>query len=339
MTMNVWQVAGSFGLEHLTLTTRPIPEPGPGQVRLKMRAMSLNYRDLLTVQGLYNPRQPLPLIPLSDGAGVIDAVGPGVTRWKGGEHVSPIFAQAWRAGEPTRDKLRSTLGGPLDGTAAEYAVFDAESVVALPDTLSDVEAASLPCAAVTAWSALITQYPLRAGELVLTQGTGGVSLFALQFARAHGAEVIITSSSDEKLERARALGATHTLNYASQPQWGKAAREFSPGGQGVDHIIEVGGAGTLEQSLRAVKIGGHISLIGVLSGTTQELNVIPILMQNIRIQGVLVGHRESFEAMLRAMSALQIAPVISHTFAFDELPQAFELMQRGGHFGKIAITL
>lgn len=337
--MNAWEVRDEFGLSHLHLVQRDVPQPGPGQVRLKMLAMSLNYRDLLMVQGAYNPRQPLPLVPVSDGVGVIDALGEGVSLWRGGERVMPCFAPDWLAGAPTKEKLRRTMGGPLDGTMAEYMVVDAQSVVPAPEHLTDEEAAALPCAGVTAWSALMSQYGVSAGEVVLTQGTGGVSLFALQIARAHGAEVIITSSSDSKLERARELGATHTINYRSEPGWGKAARAMTQDHIGVDHIIEVGGAGTLEQSLKAVKFGGHISMIGVLSGVKSELNVIPVLMQNIRIQGIIVGHKEGFLALNRALSSHQIRPVISDSFGFDELPQAFALMARGGHFGKITLKM
>ncbi len=337
--MQAWVVDGAFGLENLKLVQREVPEPGPGEVRLKMRAMSLNYRDLLMVQGAYNPRQPLPLVPASDGVGVIDALGEGVEGVDVGERVMPCFAPDWLSGRPTKQKLRRTMGGPLDGTLAEYVVMPAQSVVPAPAYMSDEEAASLPCAAVTAWSALMSHYGLSAGEVVLTQGTGGVSLFALQIARAHGAEVIITSSSDEKLERARALGATHTINYRTEPDWGKAARKMTPGGLGVDHVIEVGGAGTLEQSLRAVTFGGHISMIGVLSGTRTALDVIPVLMQNVCIQGIIVGSKESFLDLTRAFTAHEIRPVISHAFAFDELPEAFATMASGGHFGKITLSV
>lgn len=336
--MKVFEIAGSFGLDNLKLTSRDRPEPGPGEVRLKMLAASLNYRDLLMVNGLYNPRQPLPLIPCSDGVGVVESVGEGVDRVAVGDRVMPCFAPRWVGGEPSRERLRHTLGGPVDGTLAEYMVISQEGVVRAPDYLSDAECSTLPCAALTAWSALVTQYGLTAGEWVLTQGTGGVSLFALQFARAHGASVVVTSSSDEKLERARELGATHTINYKKDASWGKTARALSPDQLGIDHVVEVGGGSTLEQSLRCVKFGGHISMIGVLSGVMTDLNLIPILMQNLRIQGVIVGHRDAFEAMNAAMAAHQIHPVISHTFAFDQAREAFDVMARGGHFGKIVLT-
>ena len=336
--MKVVEIAGSFGLENLRLTSRETPEPGPGEVRIKMLAASLNYRDLLMVNGAYNPRQPLPLIPCSDGVGVVESVGKGVDRVAPGDRVMPCFAPRWIAGAPTRDRLHHTLGGPVDGTLAEYMVLSQEEVVHAPEYLTDAECSTLPCAALTAWSALVTQYGLSAGEWVLTQGTGGVSLFALQLAKAHGATVVITSSSDEKLEQARALGADHTINYREDPTWGKTARGMSPDKRGIDHIVEVGGGDTLEQSLRAVKFGGHISMIGVLSGVMTDLNLIPILMQNLRIQGVIVGHRDGFEAMNAAMTAHHIRPVISHTFGLDEVHEAFDVMAQGGHFGKIVIT-
>jgi len=214
--MKVFEIQDAFGLDHLSLTERPTPSPGPGQVLVRMGAASLNYRDLLMVRGHYNPRQPLPLVPCSDGAGTVVAVGEGVTRVQEGDRVATVFAQTWISGEPAPDKLRSTLGGPLDGTLAEFMVLDAEGVVSVPEALSDEEAATLPCAALTAWSALVTQGEVKAGDTVLVQGTGGVSIFALQFALLLGAQVIVTSSRDEKLERARQLGAHETINYRSE---------------------------------------------------------------------------------------------------------------------------
>jgi NADPH:quinone reductase-like Zn-dependent oxidoreductase len=303
-----------------------------------MRAASLNFRDLLTVTGRYNPRQPLPLVPCSDGAGEVVAVGEGVRRVAVGDRVATLFAQGWISGEPDRDKLRSTLGGPLDGTLAELMVLDQNGVVRVPDHLSDEEAAALPCAAVTAWSALTTPGPTGAGEVVVAQGTGGVSLFALQLAGLLGARVIVTSSNDEKLERARELGAWATINYNQRPDWGKEVRTLTAG-RGADLIVEVGGAGTLAQSLDAVRIGGRIALIGVLSGTAANVDVIPILMKQIRIQGLLVGHREGFESMNRAIEHHGMHPVIDRVFAFDEVRAALEHMAGGKHFGKICIRI
>lgn len=318
------------------MTELPEPSPGPGQVLLKMRAASLNYRDLMVVKGLYNPNQPLPLIPFSDGVGEVMAVGAGVTRVKTGDRVAGIFMQKWLAGELTKVKAQSALGGAIDGILVEYVVLHEDGVVHVPEHLSDEEAAALPCAAVTAWNALITQGGLKAGDTVLVQGTGGVSLFALQFAQLVGARVIATSSSDEKLERVCQLGASDGINYQQTPNWDKQVRDLTDG-IGVDHIVEVGGAGTLAKSLGAIRLGGHISLIGVLSGTATEVNIIPILMQNVRVQGIYVGSREMFEAMNRAIAQHQLRPVVDRVFPFQEAREALQYMDKGSHFGKICI--
>jgi len=334
--MRVVEVADAFGLENLRLAERPEPSPGPGEVLLRMRAASLNFRDVLTVEGNYNRKQKLPLIPCSDGVGEVAAVGDGVSRVAVGDRVCPIFAQRWIAGEPTRERLRSTLGGPLDGTLGERMVLSEEGVVRVPEYLSDEEAATLPCAAVTAWSALVTEGGVTAGDVVLVQGTGGVSIFALQLARLLGARVIVTSSSDEKLARAKELGAEAGINYREVPEWGERAKELT-GGVGVDHVIEVGGAGTLVQSLRAVRMGGRISLIGVLAGGKVDLSLALVFMQRIRLQGILVGHRESFEAMNRALAAHRLRPVIDRTFPFKDARAAFEHLAAGRHLGKICL--
>jgi NADPH:quinone reductase-like Zn-dependent oxidoreductase len=336
--MKVVEIRGGFGSENLVVAERPDPEPGPGQIVLRMRAVSLNYRDLLTVRGHYNPKQPLPLIPCSDGVGEVAAVGEGVTRVQTGDRVAPIFAQRWLSGEPTKEKLRSTLGGPLDGTLAESMLLDESGVVHVPEHLDDEEAATLPCAAVTAWSAMVVNGSVRAGDTVLVQGTGGVSVFALQLGRLLGARVIVTSSSDEKLERAIELGAWAGINYKRQPEWGKEVRRLT-GGEGVDHVVEVGGAGTLAESLTAIRAGGQISVIGVLSGTSGKINVIPVLMGQVRIQGVLVGHREGFDSMNRAIGLHRMHPVIDRRFGFEEVPAALEHMAAGRHFGKICVRI
>jgi len=336
--MRALVIEGSFGLDNLKPAERESPRPGPGQVRLRMRAMSLNYRDLLTVRGHYNPRQPLPLIPCSDGVGVVEEVGEGVTRVEIGDRVCPIFCQAWLEGPPTRDAVRSTLGGPLDGTLCEEMVVDQQGLVHPPAHLSDVECASLPCAAVTAWTALFTEGQLQPGQTVLVQGTGGVSVFALQLAKAAGATVIATSSSDDKLDRVRDLGADETINYLDTPRWGRRVREIT-GGRGVDHVVEVGGAGTLEQSIQATAVGGRIAVIGVLSGIKSELMLTPILMGNLRLQGILVGHRASFQALSAFLSEHELRPAISDTFDLGDARAGFELMARGAHFGKIGIAV
>jgi len=336
--MRVIEIANAFGLENVGLAERPDPRPGPGQVLLRMRAASVNFRDVLTAQGSYNRKQKLPLIPGSDGVGEVVAVGEGVTRVAVGDRASGIFAQRWIAGEPSRERLRSTLGGPLDGTLAEQMVLSEEGVVRVPEHLSDEEAATLPCAAVTAWDALVSQGRVTAGDTVLVQGTGGVSIFALQLARLLGARVIVTSGSDEKLARARELGAEAGINYKAVPAWGDRAKELT-GGVGVDHVVEVGGAGTLGQSLRAVRMGGTISLIGNLAGSSTELLLPLVFMQRVRLQGILVGPRESFEAMNRAIAAHRLHPVIDRTFPLEEARAAFEHMAAGGHFGKICIRI
>ena len=336
--MKAIEIRDAFGLDHLALTERPDPRPGHGEVLVRVRAASLNYRDLLTVRGQYNPKQKLPLIPCSDGAGEIVEVGEGVTRVKPGERVCANFAQRWIAGTPTRDKLRSTLGGPLDGMLAELVVLSEEGVVRIPDHLTDEEAATLPCAGLTAWSTLVTEGGLTAGDSVLLQGTGGVSIFALQFAKMLGLRAIITSSSDEKLARARDLGADETINYKQTPDWAARVKELT-GGTGVDHVIDVGGAGTLKQSLLSVRIGGTVSVMGVLAGNALELPLPLVFMQRVRIQGILVGSREGFEAMSRAVALHRLRPVIDRVFPLEETRAALELMERGGHFGKICLKV
>lgn len=334
--MKAFEIQNKFGLESLTQVERPDPTAAPLHVVIKMSAVSLNYRDLLTVEGKYNPRLPLPLVPLSDGVGEVVSIGEGVARVKVGDRVAANFSQKWLGGEPARSKLGASLGGPLDGMLSEFRALHEDGLVHVPGHLTDEEAATLPCAAVTAWNSLINLGGLRAGETVLLQGTGGVSIFALQFAKLSGAQVIITSSSDEKLERAKSLGADFGINYSTTPDWDKQAKQLT-GGMGVDHIIEVGGAGTFANSLRSIKIGGHIGLIGNLSGNATEVNLVLILMQNLRIQGVLVGSRDTFEAMNRAIALHQLRPVIDRVFPFDEARQAFEYMASGSHFGKICI--
>ena len=333
--MRTYVLRDGFGFDHLHVEERPRPEPGAFEVLVRMKAASLNYRDLLVVRGLYNPKMPLPRVPLSDGAGEVAAVGNGVTRVKTGDRVAGIFMQRWLGGRVDETRADSALGGAIDGVLAEYVVFHEDGLVHIPEHLSYEEAATLPCAAVTAWNGLI-EGGLRPGDSVLLLGTGGVSIFALQFAWMTGARVIITSSSDEKLQKARRLGAAEGINYRTQPDWEKRVRELS-GGAGVDHVVEVGGAGTLAQSLKAVRTAGHIALIGVLSGAAGEINPLPILMKHVRMRGIFVGSRDMFEAMNRAIAVHQLRPVIDRAFAFEEVAAALQYMQRGAHFGKIVI--
>ena len=335
--MKVFEIRDAFGLDNLVQADRPEPVPGYRQVLIKVRALSLNYRDLLMVKGLYNPGLRLPLVPFSDGAGDVVAVGDGVTRVKEGERVAGIFMQSWLAGELTSEAARSALGGESGGMLAEYVVLDQDGVVPVPDHLSYEEAATLPCAGTTAWHATVLQ-GLKPGESVLLLGTGGVSIFALQFARLSGATVIITSSSEEKLQKARNLGAAEGINYRSVAAWGEKAKELS-GGEGVDLVVEVGGAGTLPQSLRAVRRGGRISLIGVLTGAEGEINPRPIVMKKVRLQGIFVGSREMFESMSRAVTVSRLRPVVDRVFPFAEIREALRYMERQEHFGKICVRI
>jgi NADPH:quinone reductase-like Zn-dependent oxidoreductase len=325
-----------FGIENLVLVDRDAPRPGNGQVLVRMRACSLNYRDLLVVKGLYNPKLKRPLVPLSDGVGIVEEVGSGVSRFKKGDRVAACFMQTWIEGPVTREKGASALGGAIDGVLREFAVFSEEGLTRIPDFLTDEEAATLPCAAVTAWHALFEHTPPVPGDTVLLQGTGGVSIFALQFAKAAGLRTIVTSSTDQKLERAKQLGASETINYKADPNWDEPARKLTDG-IGVDHVIEVGGSGTMPRSLRAVRVEGTVSVIGVLSGADATVSPLSILMNNIRVQGIYVGSRAMFERMNRAIQFHKIQPVVDKTFAWTDYKQALQYMESQQHFGKICL--
>lgn len=335
--MKVYEIRDGFGLDALRQVERADPKPGSGEVLLRVRACSLNYRDLLVVKGVYNPRMNLPRIPCSDGVGEVVEVGANVTRVKVGMRVAGLFMPGWLEGELNDAKSKTALGGSVDGLLSEYAVLPEEAVVAVPEHLSDEEAATLPCAAVTAWNGLVEAGRVRPGDTVLVQGTGGVSLFALQFARLAGARIIATSSSEEKLAKVKALGASDGINYRTTPEWGETVRQLTRG-RGVDQVVEVGGAGTLAQSLRAVRTGGHLALIGVLSGYGQ-FNPLPILMKGVRVTGIYVGSREMFESMNRAIALHQLHPVLDRVFAFGEAVEAFRHMESATHFGKIVIRV
>lgn len=334
--MKAVQLQSGFGVDNIHFADLPEPKPGAGEVVVRMRAFSLNYRDLLLVKGQYNPKLKLPITLLSDGVGEVVAVGDGGMRFKVGDRVAGAFAQRWIGGQINDEKAKSALCGPLDGVLAEYRSFNEDGLVAVPAHLSDEEAATLPCAGVTAWNALVTSGGVKAGDVVLTQGTGGVSLFATQFARLLGARVIVTSSSDEKLARARDLGASDGINYKTSIAWEEKARELT-GGVGVDHVVELGGAGTFAKSLRAVRTGGTISLIGVLAGTAGEINPVGVLMKSVRVQGIYVGSREMFEAMNRAVAFHQMKPVVDRVFQAVEIQDALRHMERASHFGKICL--
>lgn len=333
--MRAMVLDGGTGLDHLKAVDRPAPKAGPGEVVVRLRAASINYRDLATVTATAAPR--LPLVPLSDGAGLVEEVGAGVTRVKPGDLVMPGFFPHWLSGPPIPSAL-AALGGVLDGVAAEAIAIPADGVSRAPAGYDAAEAATLPCAAVTAWRGLIVEGRLMAGQTVLVQGTGGVSIFALQFAKLAGARVIVTSSSDEKLARAKAMGADGLINYRATPDWAKAARELT-GGRGVDQVVEVGGAETFPQSIAACAYGGHIAVIGVLSGFVKDLNVAQIFARNLKISGVTVGSREHVEQMVRAIEVGGLKPVIDRRFPLEALPEALALMQAGGHFGKVVIEI
>lgn len=336
--MRVVELSGQFGIENLHVVERPVPTPGPGEVAVAVSAVSLNYRDLLMVRGQYNPRQPLPLIPASDGVGAVIAAGEGVERVRVGERVCPLFAEGWLSGPPLPKTTRATRGGPLDGMLAEVVVVPAHSVVVPPAHLTDAEAACLPCAMLTAWSTLVTLGGIKAGDVVLVQGTGGVALSALALAKLHGAKVIMTSSSDDKLARVAAMGADHGINYRREPRWGDVARGLT-GRRGVDLVVEVGGAETLAQSLRAVRPGGTVGVIGVLSGGLSQVRLESILMRQVRVQGVFVGNRDGFEAMNRAVAVGGLRPVVDSTFGLGEVREALEYVASGKHFGKVVVAL
>ncbi|HEX3967241.1 MAG TPA: NAD(P)-dependent alcohol dehydrogenase [Edaphobacter sp.] len=341
--MRAYQVR-QFGLEHLEQIELPMLQIAPGMVLVRVCAVSLNYRDLMIVRGTYNPKMMLPRIPCSDGAGEIVTVGEGVTRVGVGDRVCGIFMQQWLDGPLTAKRSKAALGGDVDGMLAEYALLAEEGVVRFPEHLSYEEAATLPCAGVTAWNALHhagePATPLLPGETVVIQGTGGVSLFALQFAKLLGGRVIGTSSSDEKLSRAYGLGLDAGCNYKERPEWSKWVAEMT-GGAGADRIIEVGGAVTFGQSLRAARVGGVVTQIGVLSGaaTSEPLALTPILHKQLRVQGIYVGSRAMFEQMNAAIAKAELHPVIDRVFAFDQAREALLRMQSASHFGKVVIRV
>ncbi len=332
--MKVWQVSREWSIEAMELVERPEPTPGPGQVVVRMRAASLNYRDLLTVEGKGGSYK-LPFIPFSDGAGEIASIGEGVSRVAVGDRVCPMFFQSWFDGRPSASNRRLALGGTRPGVLQERVVLDAEGVSRIPSNLTFEEAATLPCAALTAWRALFEEAHIRPGDTVLVQGTGGVSIFALQFAKLAGAAVIVTSSSDDKLKRAKALGADHTINYRAVAEWGKAAADWAGGGVG--HIVEVGGQDTLQQSIEAARVGGTILIIGVLSGFSQKVLIPSIFGKNLHVIGLSVGSRRMFESMAAAIERNHLKPVVDRMVAFEAVPEALKLMQQGGHFGKIVV--
>ena len=329
---------GGAGIESLTKVDLPEPKPQHRQVKVKVAACSLNFRDLGIVRGTYRMPVRENIIPLSDGAGEVVEIGPGVTKFKVGDRVAGNFFQRWSGGEPAADVHKSALGGGVDGMLADYAVLEEDGAVKIPPHLSLEETATLPCAAVTVWHAMMEHAKLKAGDTILLQGTGGVSIFGLQFAHTMGIRAIITSSSDEKLKRAKALGAAYGINYKTTPDWEKAAMEFT-GGVGVDHVVEVGGAATLTRSFGAIRVGGKVTMIGGLSGGATELNPGLIFARRANVRGISVGSTQMFEAMNRAVEFNALKPVIDKVFAFDDAREAYRHMAAGAHFGKIVVAV
>jgi NADPH:quinone reductase-like Zn-dependent oxidoreductase len=332
--MQAYVISEPFGIDALRPQERAKPRPGPGQLLVRMRAVALNYRDLMIVNGRW--RAPGPRVPISDGVGEVVALGEGVTSVAVGDRVAGIFYPRWIDGEPQPAQLHGAPGGTAaDGVLAEYVVLDAEGVVQVPEHLSDEEAATLPCAGVTAWHAL-ERAGVKAGDTVLVQGSGGVSLFALQFASLAGATVIATSSSDGKLARLRELGASHGVNYKTRPDWDAEVLEAT-GGRGVDHVIDVAGGANLNRSLGAVRVGGTVSLVGMIAGTSAPVETFLMAEKYVRLHGILVGSRAMFERMNAAISAHGVRPVIDRTFPLAEIGDALRHLESGAQFGKVCV--
>ena len=336
--MRAWEIISDGGVDALAVNDRPLPEPGPGQVRVRIRASSINYRDLSTIEDPVSRRLAYPTIPNSDGAGEVDAVGRDVTDFSPGDRVMGTFFQNWEAGSISTAAMASALGGALPGVLAEYVVLDAGGIIVIPEHLSFAEAATLPCAALTAWHALTLPRPVLPGETVLLLGTGGVSVFAQQFCAIMGARTIVTSSSDEKLERMRGLGASETINYQANPEWEKAVLELT-GGVGVDRVVEVGGPGTLQKSISAVRVGGIVGLIGILTGVQGAITPTDLMRKSITLRGIYVGSRQMFAEMNRALALHELRPVIDQDFAFQDGRDAYRRMRQASHFGKLVINV
>jgi len=329
--------APSFSIDALRVVERPMPRLRRGEILIRVKAASLNYRDLAILKAIYLQNLPLPYVPASDACGEVEEIGEEVTRFRVGDRVAPIYTQGWYDGMPTLElRTKRTLGAPLTGVLQEYVVVPAEDAVLVPPHLTDAEAATLPIAAVTAWSTLAEGH-IKTGDTVLAQGTGGVSLFALQFAKLAGAFVIVTSSSDEKLTRARELGADVGINYRTIPNWDAAAREAT-GGKGVDIVVETAGA-TLAKSISALAFGGFVGVVGFVAGFEATVPVRQLIGPMVRVQGIAVGSRARFEAMNRAISQHKLRPVIDSVFPLERAAEAFKRMERGDHFGKIVITI
>lgn len=338
--MRAWRLSDSFGIDRLALEEQPDPPLGRGRARVRVHAISLNYRDVAMVEHGIAPRGvQLPLLPCSDAAGEVVEVGSDVSRVKVGDRVATTVFQRWLDGDTLLPAAYgSVLGGGLDGVLADHIVVHEDGLVHVPQHLSDEEASTLPCAAVTAWHALVTKGRVRAGETILVQGTGGVSMFALQFGLMVGARVVTTSKSDKKLDRARDLGAWETINYANTPDWAERAVALTSG-NGVDHVVEVGGLGTMEESFRAVRPGGTVSLIGVLTGFDTKVNPHPAMVKGLRLQGIVVGSRAMFEDMNRAIEVNGLRPVIDRVFPFEQAREALRYLEAAAHVGKVVVSV
>jgi NADPH:quinone reductase-like Zn-dependent oxidoreductase len=334
--MKVWQIE-RFGLDNLTPADRPVPSPGRGEVLVRVRAVSLNYRDRLVVEGTAIPKLSLPFVPASDASGEVAELGADATRFKPGDRVMSHYVPKWLDGDGRSDGDYRTLGGPLPGVLAEYVVFHEQALVTPPAAFTHEEASTLPIAAVTAWTALFADVPLKPGETVLVEGTGGVSIFALQIATAAGARVIVTSSSDEKIARAKALGAFDGINSKRHPDWEKKALELTAG-RGVNHVIEVVGGSNTRRAVAALARGGHLALVGIMDGTSIEFDHLPFMVRRQVAHGILVGSRRQFEATVRALEATGIRPVIDRVYPFEQVRAAFDHLVTGP-FGKVVVSV
>jgi NADPH:quinone reductase-like Zn-dependent oxidoreductase len=327
-----------FGIANLHQVTLEDPEPAAGQVLVKFAAASVNYRDFMIAEGMFAPPEDLPIIPLSDGAGEIVSVGPGVSGLQVGDKVTPLFFPRWLSGDALGDERSVSTGLEAPGCLREFGAFDESAVVRVPGFLSAEDAACFPCAGLTAWSALVTTSGTSSGDVVVVLGTGGVSIFALQFAKALGATVIVTSSSDEKLAHAKELGADHGINYQATPEWGVAVKELTDG-RGADVVVEVGGTATLPQSFKAVRRGGHIPVIGALAGAQMDVAVYELIMTNAHLHGIGVGNRDGYVAMMRFVDEHRVSPVIHKSYVFDEAATAMQDISKGEHFGKLVVRI
>ncbi len=339
--VKTYEIVTRDGKNTIALNNRDQPRPGPGQVLVRVRAVSLNYRDLIVLSGMLGPVSKPDLVPVSDGAGEVVQVGPDTTRWKPGDRVAPIFRQRWLSGRYVPTDSSSDLGGGTDGVLAEYIVLGQEGLVELPAHLSFEEGATLPCAAVTAWNAVVTRGRTRAGETVVVQGSGGVSLFALQFAKASGARVIVTTSGPEKAERLKVLGADAVINYKTSPDWAAEVLKLTAG-RGADVVIDNGGPGTWSASISAAAVGGRVLLVGLLTGLDESQSgpvFLPIFMRETTVTSVHVGSRAMFEDMNRAIAHHHLHPIIDRVFPFDQAEQAYDYLRGGTHFGKVVVTV